>query len=106
MASVGLPGPDAGDPPALAVFPKTLTGFIGGISGFYDAMNVWRPYRLRTVLSSLQPGAPAVGEETVALDDFLQAAERLVDHPELGKQAAFSALCRYLRRPAPEDIGL
>jgi hypothetical protein len=106
MASVGPPGPDAGDPPSLTAFPKTLTVFIGGISGFYDAMNVWRPGRLRTVLSGLEPGAPAVRQEPVALDTYLQAAARLVDHPQLGKRAAFSALCRHLGLPAPEHIGL
>ena len=106
MAGVFLRGPDTRDPQLVAAFAGNLADFGHGILAFFTAMDVWRPERHNLVLSNLASAPPAAGQEPIALDAYLQEAATLADHPQLGKQAAFSALCRHLALPTPEDLGL
>lgn len=80
---------------------ETLQVFGKSIVGFFEVMERWRPVRLRAVLEAI--GRIGQSESHgISLVEYLRAAEGLIDHPEVGKRAAFDALCAYLGYPTME----
>jgi len=104
MNGVWLGGDQAARPEAVEGFGEAMGGFARGILGFFEAMDRWRPARLQVVLQAI--GLEAPGEEEppgVSLVEYLDVPRALLDHPEVGKQAAFGALCEFLGYPAAEE---
>jgi hypothetical protein len=99
MNGLGLRGSDAAIPEAVEAFAAAAGGLCLGLLEFYEALDVWRPARLRAVLRSGVLEGGAGEEQGLRLAGYAQAAEAFVDNARIGKRAAFGALCGFLGLP-------
>jgi len=105
---MNLPGsgarPDTGRVP-IDPFAETLWRVLDRMGAFFAVMSLWRPYRLRLILQAMgRQVPPRNGARRLRLRGYLAKAAKLTEHPLLGRQAAFGALCEFLGHPAPASL--